>query len=236
LNSAMGLEAGWASYLKTFRPFGTRSSTTSPRDIVPTKDKRVDAYIAKSAAFARPILTHIRGLVHKAVPDVGETMKWSFPHFDYHGIMCSMAAFKEHCAFGFWKASLMSDPKKILGQVGETAMGHFGRITGLKDLPSDKTLVSYIKEAAKLNRDGVKLSPKPKVAKKELKVPDYFMSTLERNKKALATFDGFSPFNKRDYLEWVTEAKTEDTREKRLATAIQWMAEGKTRNWKYVRK
>jgi uncharacterized protein YdeI (YjbR/CyaY-like superfamily) len=201
-----------------------------------TKNNRVDAYIAKSAAFAKPILTHLRELVHKAVPDVKETMKWNFPHFDYCGIMCSMASFKEHCAFGFWKASLMSDPKKILGRADKEAMGHFGRITSLKDLPSDKVLLSYIKEAAKLNRDGVKLSPRRKPATKELKVPEYFMSRLKKNKKASATFEGFSPSNKRDYLEWVTEAKTEDTREKRLSTAIQWMSEGKKRNWKYIKK
>jgi uncharacterized protein YdeI (YjbR/CyaY-like superfamily) len=203
---------------------------------MPTKDKRVDAYIAKSAAFARPILAHIRELVHSAVPEVEETMKWSFPHFDYHGMMCSMAAFKEHCTFGFWKASIMSDPKKILGEAAESAMGHFGRIMSLKDLPSDKTLSAYIKEAAKLNEDGVKLPPRPRTAKKELVVPAFFMSALSKNKKALKTFEGITTSHKREYVEWVTIAKTEETREKRLTTSIEWMAEGKARNWKYVKK
>lgn len=198
-------------------------------------DKRVDAYITRSAPFAKPILKHIRELVHKAVPDVEETMKWSFPHFDHHGMMCSMAAFKEHCAFGFWKASLMSDPKKILGEAAKSAMGHFGRITSLKDLPSDRVLIAYIKEAAKLNEDGVKLPPKSKSIKKAPKLPDYFFAALKRNKNALATFNEFSPACQREYIEWVTEAKSEGTREKRLATAIEWMTEGKKRNWKYVK-
>ena len=203
---------------------------------MPETDKRVDAYIARAAGFAQPVLSHLRGLVHKAIPDVTETMKWSFPHFDHHGIVCSMAAFKEHCAFGFWKASLMSDPKKILGKARESAMGHFGRITGLKDLPSDRILLAYIKEAARLNEDGVKVVRKPREQKKELKVPPYFISALKKNKRAHATFSGFSNSHKREYVEWVTEAKTDETRTKRLAMAIEWMAKGKSRNWKYARK
>jgi uncharacterized protein YdeI (YjbR/CyaY-like superfamily) len=197
------------------------------------KDPRVDAYIAKSAAFARPILYHLRALVHKACPGVQETMKWNFPHFDYYGIVCSMAAFKQHCAFGFWKASLMSEGAKF-AKVGTTAMGHLGRITSLADLPPYKTLIGYIKEAAHLNRDGVKV-PKNPAAKKRLIVPSDLAAALKKNKKARETFDAFSPSNKRDYVEWLTEAKTEATRAKRLATAMEWMAEGKIRNWKYVR-
>ena len=201
------------------------------------KDPRVDAYIAKSAGFAKPILNHLRKLVHVGCPDVDETMKWSFPHFDYDGMMCSMAAFKQHCTFGFWKASLMSDPKKILGRMGDTAMGHFGRITSLKDLPSDKILISYIKEAARLNRDGVKLPAKPRIKeKKELNIPGEFMSALKKDKKAMSTFEAFSYSNKKDYVEWIAEAKSEETRTKRLKTAIAWMAEGKVRNWKYIKK
>lgn len=182
-------------------------------------------------------MTHLRELVHTAVPEVEETMKWSFPHFDYKGIMCSTAAFKQHCAFNFWKSSLLSDPKKILTATGAEGMGHLGRITSLKDLPSDKDLIGFIKQAAKLNEEGVSLPKKSKPAeKKELVVPDYFMSALRKNKKALATFAGFSYSNKKEYVEWVTEAKTEETRNKRLTTAIEWMAEGKVRNWKYVQQ
>lgn len=117
------------------------------------KDKRIDTYIGASADFAKPILTHLRGLVHKACPQVNETIKWGFPHFDYHGIMCSMASFKQHAAFGFWKAKLMEDFEKVLKPNGETAMGHFGKIKSLRDLPADKILVQYIKEAARLNAD-----------------------------------------------------------------------------------
>ncbi len=204
---------------------------------MPTKDKRVDAYIAKSADFAKPILGHLRELVHKACPNVEEKMKWSFPHFDYKGMMCSMAAFKEHCAFGFWKASLMKDSSKF-SQVGETAMGHLGKIRSLDDLPADKILLGYIKEAVKLNEDGVKLPSKPKSSteKKALVVPEYFMKSLSKNARALKTFEGFSYSNKKEYTEWITDAKTEETRKKRMATALEWMAEGKIRNWKYVKK
>jgi uncharacterized protein YdeI (YjbR/CyaY-like superfamily) len=198
------------------------------------RDKRVDEYIAKSQDFAKPILNHLRELAHKACPDVEETMKWSFPHFDYKGIMASMAGFKQHCVFGFWKASLMKDPEKIIAPTGDTSMGQFGKIKSMNDLPPDKVLLAYIKEAAKLNADGIKVAKKPVAKeKKELVVPDYLAAALKKNKAAQKTFENFPPSKKKDYVEWVTEAKTEVTREKRLATAIEWMAEGKSRNWKY---
>lgn len=202
------------------------------------KDKRIDAYIAKSADFAKPILKHFRELVHKACPDVEETMKWSFPHFDYKGgVMCSMAAFKQHCAVSFWKASLLSDAKKLVEKARtEEAMGHLGRITSLKDLPKDAVLLKYIKEAMKLNEQGIKLSPKTKPGvKKELVVPAYFTTALKKNKAALKTFEGFSNTNKKEYVEWVTDAKTEETRQSRLSTAVEWMSEGKIRHWKYAK-
>jgi uncharacterized protein YdeI (YjbR/CyaY-like superfamily) len=164
-------------------------------------------------------------------------MKWSFPHFDYKGMMCSMAAFKQHCAFGFWKASLMKDIKLIENAKSETAMGHLGRITALKDLPKDKVLLSYIKEAKKLNDDGIKLKAKPSdKIKKEVVVPDYFLKAVIKNKSALKTFEAFSPSHKREYVGWITEAKTEETRNKRIATAIEWLAKGKAKNWKYMKK
>ena len=203
------------------------------------KDKRIDAYIAKSADFAKPILKHFRDLVHKACPDVEETMKWSFPHFDYKGsMMCSMASFKQHCAIGFWKASLMSDSKKLVEKAkSEEAMGHLGRITSLKDLPKDTLLIKYIKEGMKLNEEGIKLSPKtkPATAKQQLDIPAYFTAALKKNKAALKTFEGFSNSNKKEYVLWVTGAKTEETRNSRLTTAIEWMSEGKIRNWKYLK-
>lgn len=198
------------------------------------RDKKVDEYIAKSQDFAKPILNHIRELVHKACPDVEETMKWSFPHFDYKGMMCDMAAFKQHCTFGFWKASIMKDPDKILAVADKHSMGHFNRLTSLKDLPKDKVLVAYIREAMRLNDEGVKVEKKTvSKEKKELAIPDYLTVALKKNKAAKTTFENFSPSKKKDYVEWLTEAKTEDTRNKRLATAIEWMSEGKSRNWKY---
>ena len=195
------------------------------------KSERVDAYIDKSAEFAKPILNHLRAVVHEACPEVEEAMKWSFPNFMYKGMFCSMAAFKEHCAFGFWKSSLIVDKK---GQNLERAMGQFGRITKLGDLPPKKVLVEYIKLAKKLNDAGVKAPTRIQKPRRELVVPDDLAKALKRNKAAQATFDKFSPSNKREYVDWITEAKTEATRNKRLETAIEWMAEGKTRNWKYM--
>lgn len=199
------------------------------------KDKRVDDYISKSAEFAKPVLKHLREIIHKACPDVQETMKWSFPHFDYQNeMMCSMAAFKQHCAFGFWKASIMKDPEKILTLKERDAMGHLGQIKSLQDLPSDKVLAKYIREAVKLNKDGVKLPSKAKSPEmKTIVIPDYFKNILKKNKKAEKTFEEFSYSHKKEYVQWITEAKTEETREKRISTAIEWLSEGKKRNWKY---
>jgi uncharacterized protein YdeI (YjbR/CyaY-like superfamily) len=194
------------------------------------RDDRIDAYIAKSAEFAKPILTYLRELVHTACPEVEETIKWSHPSFIYKGILCGMASFKEHCSFGLWKGSL------ILGTGRDKdGMGSFGRITSLKDLPPKKELVAYIKEGVKLNETGVK-SParaKPKTPRPVI-VPDDLTAALQKNKKALATFEGFSPSHKREYIEWITEAKTEATRSRRLETTIEWLKEGKPRNWKYM--
>jgi uncharacterized protein YdeI (YjbR/CyaY-like superfamily) len=195
-------------------------------------DPRIDAYIAKSADFAKPILAHLRNIVHETCPDVEESMKWSFPHFMYKGMLCSMASFKEHCAFGFWKGSLIVGGD---GAEGEPAMGRFGCISKLSDLPSKKVLSGYIKRAMKLNEDGVKAPArsKPKTPKEEV-VPDDLKKALAANSPAQACFENFSPSNKREYIEWITEAKTEATRSRRLETAIEWMAEGKPRNWKYM--
>lgn len=204
---------------------------------MPKKDPRIDLYISKSAEFAKPILMHLRELVHVACPDVEETIKWSFASFDYKGPMCSMAAFKQHCAFGFWKASLMKDKTLTKNAESESAMGHYGKITSLKDLPSDKKIILHIKEAMMLNDMGIKLPPK-KVAKekKEIVIPDYFLKELKKNKKALTTFQVFSPSHKREYIEWITESKTDETKNRRMETAIEWLSEGKSRNWKYMKK
>ena len=197
------------------------------------KDPRVDAYIGKSAGFAKPILTHLRALVHAGCPDVEESVKWGFPHFMYKGILCSMASFKEHCAFGFWKGKLVLGSDRV--SAGK-AMGHFGRITSVRDLPDDRTILKYIRTAVTLNDEGIASPTRTRSKeKKPLKVPPYFKTALAKSKKALATFEGFSYSNKKEYVEWVTEAKTEETRQSRLKTSVEWMARGKTRNWKYAR-
>jgi uncharacterized protein YdeI (YjbR/CyaY-like superfamily) len=194
-----------------------------------SKDKRVDAYIDKSAEFARPILRELRDIVHEACPEAEETIKWGFPHFDYKGMLCSMAAFKQHCAFGFWKSELVLRDNK-----SPDAMGQFGRLTSVKDLPTRRVLIGYIKKAQELNDAGIKAArPKPRAEKKELVVPEYFTAALKKNKKALATFEGFPYSHKKEYVQWVTEAKTDETRQRRLATSVEWLAEGKSRNWKY---
>lgn len=201
-----------------------------------TFDKRVDAYIARSAPFAQPILEHIRELVHKACPEVEETMKWSFPHFDYKGMMCNMASFKQHCSFGFWKAAIMKDPKGILTIIGRTSMGHFERITSIDDLPSERIMLDYIKQAARLNEEDVKLPPKKVVKASAVKVPDYFTKALKKNKKAFVVFEAFSNSQRNEYVKWIIEAKSEETRDRRMEQAVEWLSEGKSRNWKYERK
>jgi hypothetical protein len=190
------------------------------------RDARVDAYIVKAAAFAKPILSHFRELVHQACPDVEETWKWSFPHFEYKGVLCSMAAFKEHCAFGFWKGDL------IIKDADRSAMGHLGRVKSISDLPPDKVLIQYIKEGVRLNEEGIKRERKPAV-RKELVVPDYLIAALKKNKKALSTFENFSYSHKKEYVEWITEAKREETRAARMKIALKWLSQGKSRHWKH---
>jgi len=202
------------------------------------KDKRIDAYIAKSANFAKPRLNHLRKLIHQANPDVSETIKWGMPSFDYKGPFCSMAAFKKHCVFGFWKYKLIKDPKGYLGErfnSGGEAMGNLGRMVSLNDLPPDNVISNFIRQATKLNDEGVKTpKPKPKL-KKDLVIPDYFLKALSKKKKAAAVFENLSPSHKREYVEWFVEAKTEETRNKRIASALDWISEGKPRNWKYMK-
>jgi uncharacterized protein YdeI (YjbR/CyaY-like superfamily) len=195
------------------------------------KDPRVDAYIKKAAPFAQPILSEFREIVHGACPNVEETIKWSFPHFDYKGVMCSMAAFKAHAAFGFWKGSLVTG-----GPKQEDAMGHFGRITKRSDLPSKAVLAGLVKKAAALNDQGVKVARAPKRAPKPVTVPADLSAALGKRPTARAGFAALSPSHQREYVEWITEARAAETRARRLAQAIDWMAEGKSRNWKYERR
>lgn len=202
---------------------------------MPNMSKDVDAYIAKSPEFARPILTKIRALFHKACPDIEEKLKWSVPSFEYKGMLGGMAAFKQYVTVGFWKQSLMKNPHGLFDQDGGVAMGS-RRLMTTADLPPDIVLITYIKEAVALNENGVKVSrsPRRKVAL-AAKVPADLARALKANAKAKTTFAGFSPSQRNEYVEWITEAKQAATRANRLETAIDWIAQGKPRNWKYMR-
>jgi uncharacterized protein YdeI (YjbR/CyaY-like superfamily) len=197
---------------------------------MPKTDKRVDAYIAKAPEFAKPILTKIRETVHEACPDCEETLKWSAPAFMHNGIVLIMATFKEYAAINFWKETLVLDD----GARVDGSAGSLGKLRTVADLPPKKKLVGYIKKAVELNAAGTavpKRTPKPKQA---LAMPDYFMAAIKKNKKALAGYEKFSPSHQREYIEWITDAKGEDTRLRRVTQAVEWMAEGKPRNWKYM--
>lgn len=199
---------------------------------MPSRDPRVDAYIAKSAEFAQPILIHIREVMHAACPAVEETMKWSAPHFDYKGVMCSMAAFKAHCALGFWKAPLIAGLGPNSAN-GGAAAGNFGRITSIADLPDTKTLTGYIREAMRLNDEGIGV-PKPKKSPKpEPAMPPELAAALSKNRAAKAAFDAFTPGQRREYIEWIAEAKRDETRARRVEQTVEWVAEGRQRNWKH---
>lgn len=192
---------------------------------MPTKDPRVNAYIAGANDFAKPILTKIRSAVHKAHPRVTETIKWGVPAYvDDRGILCMTPAFKRHCAWVFWTGRKPStvDAKMLR------------RITSPSDLPSQRHMVAAVKEAASADKTtakkaAAKKSPRP------IRVPAYFTAALKRNPKALAAFSAFPPSHKREYVEWIDSAKTDATRQRRIATALEWMASGRSRNWKYQR-
>ena len=194
-----------------------------------THDPRIDAYIAKSAEFARPILEQLRAAVHAACPEVEETIKWSAPHFTYKGMLCAMCAFKQHCAFHFWRGAQVVDKTE---NGADEAMGQFGRITSTADLPPRATLIDLTRQSMALIDAGVK--PARATAKKPpFTVPGDMRAAIDAKPKARATFDAFPPSAQRDYVEWITEAKRAETRTKRLAQAVEWIAEGKRRNWKY---
>ena len=194
-----------------------------------TTDPRIDSYIAAQAAFAKPILTHLRAAVHRACPAAEETLKWSMPTFTYKGkILCGMAAFKAHATFGFW-----GNAEVVEGKAVDTAMGQFGRLTSVANLPPEAELAVMIEKAAALIDSGAK-APRPvKPPKPELAMPADFAAALAASPAAQATYDGFAPSARRDYLEWVIDAKRDDTRAKRIAQAVEWLAEGKKRHWKY---
>ncbi|MEO6925730.1 MAG: YdeI/OmpD-associated family protein [Rhodanobacter sp.] len=200
---------------------------------MPNHDPRIDAYIAKSAEFAQPILQHLRTVIHKACPEVDEEIKWSAPCFSHHGTMlCMMAAFKQHCSFRFWLH------KEVLGECAQgDGMGQFGKLTSLRDLPSDKQLTGHIRKAMALAEAGIKLS-RPKAAVRPAPVlPDDLATQLAQKKHSAArkNWDGFGPGAQREYVDWIAEAKTDATRRKRMAITLEWLAEGRKRHWKYAK-
>jgi len=197
-------------------------------------DSRVDTYIDKAAPFAQPILRHLRQLVHSVSPLLTETMKWGFPFFDYNGSVCQMAAFKEHMGFGFWKQRQLNDPGKLIKEEDGTA-GSFGKIASLDDLPADDILIDFIRQAMELNKPGNK---KPTIKKETapkapIEMPVDFADLLAANPKAQEVYDKFSPSHKREYLEWIVDAKSDATRQKRMETAVEQISEKKSKNWKY---
>ncbi|WP_430388706.1 YdeI/OmpD-associated family protein [Dyella sp. 20L07] len=195
-----------------------------------THDSRIDAYIANAAPFAQPILAHLRALVHATCPEVEESVKWRMPFFSYKGaLMCSMAAFKQHCSFGFWLY------KQVTDNDADDGMGQLGKLTSLKDLPPKRELVALIRKAMSLNDAGVTMKRPKSPAPKTPDLPDELATLLAQKKHAAARkhYESFPPGAKREYIAWITEAKTDATRQKRIATTLAWLAEGKRRNWKY---
>jgi uncharacterized protein YdeI (YjbR/CyaY-like superfamily) len=198
-------------------------------------DSRVDAYIARSAPFAKPVLVYIRQVVHEASPLITETIKWGCPFYDYKGPVCQMAAFKQHCAFGFWKASRLNDPHKKL-KIGDQTAGSFSRLVSIDDLPSKEILTDFVLQAIARNESGIKVArKKPGTEKKELVIPEYFIMFLSASPKAREEFEKFSYSHKKEYAAWIVDAKSDATRQKRMETALEWISEGKSRNWKYDR-
>ncbi|MBE1159962.1 YdeI/OmpD-associated family protein [Dyella acidiphila] len=195
----------------------------------PHYDPKVDAYIAQAPAFARPILEHLRALVHATCPEAEEAIKWRCPHFSYNGrLMCAMAAFKQHCAFHF------RHYREVVGRSAEEGMGQFGKLTSVKDLPGKRELAAYVHKAMALNETGHK-PERPKAPRKPAPaVPADFAAQLQQHAAARQHYEGFSPSAQREYIDWINEAKTDTTRHKRIATALEWLAQGKHRNWKYM--
>jgi hypothetical protein len=197
---------------------------------MPARNPRVDDYIAKAPDFARPILTHLREVVHSTCPQVEEAIKWRMPSFEYKGMLCGMAAFKEHAVFGFWKHELVVGGDRK----AQDAMGSFGCLKSLGDLPSAKALAGYVRKAMKLNDEGVKAPRKKTRPKKAVPIHPEFRAALGRNSRALATLEGFPPSARAEYVEWIADAKADATRARRIAQAVEWLAEGKRRHWKYA--
>ncbi|HVT88832.1 MAG TPA: YdeI/OmpD-associated family protein [Tepidisphaeraceae bacterium] len=198
-------------------------------DYMPKQTSKVDVYIAKSQPFSRPILIKIRSLFHKACPEVEEAIKWNVPFFQYKGNLGMMAAFKQHVRWGLWRSGQLKKPAGVNVSMGGD------KFTRVSELPSDQVILDLIKQAMELNEKGIKSSPRP--ARRPVpKTPPILTAALRRNSKAAAGFKSLAPSHRREYIEWINEAKQEETRQRRVVQAIQWIAQGKSRNWKYEKR
>lgn len=199
------------------------------------KNSKVDEYILNAAVFAQPILSKMRSIIEEAEPHIEETIKWGFPCFTYRNkIICSVSAYKNHCVFRFWQGSSLEDSDGILAKVGETEMGELSKIKKIEDLPDSEVIVKYIREAIELSQKGSSKKPMSKEKKltvdlKSVDLPEIFSSFPIQAEK----FDSLSPSHRKEYISWIFEAKTEETKLKRIKTMMEWLLEGKSRNWKY---
>lgn len=201
--------------------------------IMSVTEPRIDAYIENAQPFAKPIMIHLREIIHETCPDVEESWKWSFPHFMYKGkILCAFTAFKQHCGFGFWLEKEMKTITELTKDAESTGMFTLGKLKCIEDLPSKAQLKASIREAMELTNMGVTLK-KTAPAKIEVEIPEYFTTALNVNPEAKKVFESASPSFRKEYILWITDAKTETTRNKRMEQAIEWISEGKGRNWKY---
>lgn len=201
------------------------------------KFQNFDDYILQAEPFARPILTYFRACVERACPKAQETFKWGMPMFTYKGsILCHMAAFKNHTSFSFWLSAKMTDPEGVFIGEANSGMGQFGKVTSIEQLPNETILISYITEAMALTDAGEKLPKATPKGAKVLQAPDAMLEALNNNSIALSNYNAFSQSNKNDYIEWISDAKTAGTRDRRIAQMLVWLEEGKPRNWKYMKK
>lgn len=201
------------------------------------RNPKVDDYIAASETFARPVLAHLRDLIHRHCPEVAEAIKWGIPHFSYAGeIMCMLAAHSSHCSFTFWKEAIMTDPRLRANPGVPAVKRYMGKITSLGDLPDDTQLAAYLKEAMDLNEKGAKLPPREAKARQDIEIPERFAERLASKPAAQAVFESKSASFRKEYLTWIADAKTEGTRDKRIDEALAWIAEGKSRFWKYQKQ
>ncbi|HVL67422.1 MAG TPA: YdeI/OmpD-associated family protein [Vicinamibacterales bacterium] len=190
----------------------------------------MDAYIANARPFARPILKELRRRMHAAHPEISEEIKWRAPAFMYKGILANMAAFTQHAAFGFW------DQMSGVSDKAHEAAGQFGRLQSVDDLPSERRFATLVGQAIARRDAGIRPKREKTTPKGPLEVPEDLIAALRKNRKALATFEALRPSHQREYVQWITEAKQEATRQRRLATTIDWLSEGKSMNWRYEKQ